>query len=116
MPICAITLYPYILFADSQVGMSTYPGGVLTPQAITINHESIHIAQYEELWVAGFLFLYLLDYLVGRLKYKYTHNKAYRMIRFEQEAYGHQYVMSYLATRTTKAWKAYTVQETTMGR
>ena len=83
-----------------------------------INHESIHIAQYAELWVIGFLFLYALDYLRGYIKYWHIRSDispaahkfaAYKNIRFEQEAYSYEYDMNYLENRVPYAWRKYKI-------
>ena len=71
-------------------------------------HESIHIAQYIELLVIGFLILYLWDWVRGLIKYKDT-NVAYRKIRLEQEAYEYQRSFTYLDKRERFAWKKYKV-------
>lgn len=107
MPILAITLYPYILLTGKQRAMSDWNDPY--NQFVVINHEEIHIAQYQECWVVGFFVLYLWDYLVGRVKYKYNHQKAYRQIRFEQEAYTFQMSSAYLSVRTRKRWHDYEV-------
>jgi hypothetical protein len=68
---------------------------------ITKNHESIHVYQYNDLFVIGFLFVYYFDYAHGIIKYRkdisgttpngvpYSSlaDKAYYRIRAEQEAY-----------------------------
>lgn len=49
------------------------------------NHEMVHVEQYKKYGVYGFLFMYLIYYLVGRLKGK-DHWSAYKDIPFEIEA------------------------------
>ena len=52
MEIGGITLFPFIFIrgeGDDRL----------------INHESIHITQYAKLFVVGFLFLYLWDFVLG---------------------------------------------------
>ena len=80
-----ITLFPFIIVREKT-------------NKTTINHESIHIAQYIELLVIGFLVLYLWDWIRGLIKYKDT-NVAYRKIRLEQEAYEYQRSFTYLDKR-----------------
>jgi hypothetical protein len=91
----AITLWPFIFFRDDA-------------DEITVNHESIHIAQYNELFVIGFLFLYCFDYINGLIKYK---NKvtAYYNIRFEKEAYEFELDLKYLEKREKYSWRKYSV-------
>ena len=73
-----------------------------------INHESIHIAQYRELLVVGFLFLYLWDFVQGYIKYR-SYDDAYRSIRFEREAYSFDADPHYLEYRQKYAWKQFKV-------
>ena len=46
-------------------GITLYPFIIVRPYAkkSTINHESIHIAQYTELLIIGFLLIYLYDWI-----------------------------------------------------
>jgi hypothetical protein len=91
----AITLWPFIFFRGAA-------------NKTTLNHEKIHIRQYNELLVIGFLVLYSLDWLWGMIKYK-NGKTAYARIRFEQEAYENQYFDHYLESRARHAWKKYKV-------
>ena len=93
--VIGITLYPFIFVDD-------------TSNVKLINHESIHLAQYKELFVIGFLLLYLYDWTIGLIKYKDFY-KAYRQIRFEQEAYQHETNLNYLILRKKNSWKRYQV-------
>ena len=93
--IYAITLFPFIFIRDNG-------------EAVTENHESIHIAQYAELFVFGFLFLYVFDFFKGLVKYR-NKEKAYMMIRFEQEAYEMEKDLNYLDNRESFAWRKYRV-------
>ena len=91
MPIAAITLWPFIFIRD----------GAETEELV--QHECIHIAQYNECLVLGFYGIYLWDWLIGLLKYR-SPQKAYRQIRFEQEAYQAQGERDYLSHRRPFAW------------
>jgi hypothetical protein len=93
--IYAITLFPFIFIRDNG-------------EVVTENHESIHIAQYAELFVFGFLFLYVLDFFKGLIKYR-NKEKAYMMIRFEQEAFEMEKDLNYLDNRESFAWRKYRV-------
>ena len=91
----AITLWPFVFVrgkADERL----------------IRHESIHIAQYNELFVIGFLALYHYDWLKGLIKYR-DKEKAYYRIRFEQEAYMYDSVDGYLENRSKYEWRKYNV-------
>ena len=91
----AITLWPFVFIRDEG-------------NKETINHESIHIKQYNELFVLGFLIIYLWDWLHGLVKYK-SGQKAYYRIRFEQEAYEHDKDLNYLDSRSKFSWLSYKV-------
>jgi hypothetical protein len=91
----AITLWPFIFFRGDA-------------NETTVRHESIHIAQYNELFVVGFLVLYLYDWIKGLIKYK-DKKKAYYRIRFEQEAHMYDIVDGYLETRSKYEWRRYNV-------
>lgn len=67
----------------------------------SINHEKIHTAQMKELWYLGFYILYLVEWIYRLIFHTST---AYRGIRFEREAYKHQYNYDYLDTREPYAW------------
>ena len=91
----AITLWPFVFIRDEGNDR-------------TINHETIHIKQYNELLVVGFLGLYLWDWLHGLLKYRNSQTAYYR-IRFEQEAYENDKDVNYLTNRKRFAWRQYKV-------
>jgi hypothetical protein len=95
MEIGGITLFPFIFIRGEG-------------NEQLIRHESIHIAQYAETLVLGFLVLYLYDFFVGLYKYK-NFNDAYRSIRFEREAYGNEHDENYLEMRERFAWLKYKV-------
>ena len=52
---------------------------------VLLTHEAVHVAQWREHGVIGFLARYLGDYLRGRA-IGLPHYAAYRAIRFEREA------------------------------
>lgn len=91
----AITLWPFIFIRDEG-------------SEDVIRHESIHIAQYNELFVVGFLAIYLWDFIHGLAKYK-NRQVAYEMIRFEQEAYAFAEKGGYLEKRTRYKWREFSV-------
>ena len=64
--------------------------------------------QQKELYLVGFYFLYVYDYLKGVVKYK-DKEEAYRKIRFEQEAYSNEDDLGYIQTRDRNNWKKYSV-------
>ena len=70
----ATTIGPLILMRRSAVG-----------DARLLRHELVHVRQYRELGIAGFLVRYLWAYLRWRLR-RHPHWAAYRRIPFEAEA------------------------------
>ena len=48
--ISAITIWPFVFFRGKAV-------------PVTLNHELIHIEQYNDLFVFGFFVIYLYDYI-----------------------------------------------------
>ncbi|MVX37239.1 hypothetical protein [Myroides sp. LoEW2-1] len=72
----ALTLYPFIFVRKEEHKQNK----------ILLNHERIHLRQQKRLFVIGFLIWYLLEYLFLLLKFR-NHDKAYRNISFEKEAY-----------------------------
>ena len=95
MEVGGITLFPFIFIrgeGDERL----------------IRHETIHIKQYAETLVIGFLLIYVWDFLYGFAKYK-NYDDAYRSIRFEREAYGNELDIRYLESRRFCAWAKYKV-------
>lgn len=85
-----ITLWPFVFLR-----------GETNP--LLLNHESIHFAQYHELWVLGFFAIYVYDFLRNLLRGQTT-TAAYRNIRFEREAYDNEADFMYLDCRKPFAW------------
>jgi hypothetical protein len=86
--ISAITLWPFIIFKLKSNATDD----------ILLNHEKIHLKQQIELGVIPFYLIYLLEYLFGLIKHR-SHDKAYRSISFEQEAYQNDSNLGYIKTR-----------------
>ncbi len=95
MDIGGITLFPFIFIKGEG-------------NERVIRHESIHIAQYAETLVLGFLFLYVIDFVHAFIKYK-NYDDAYRSIRFEREAYANDHDENYLEMRQKFAWLKYKI-------
>lgn len=103
--IWAITLWPWI-FCRGEMSVRD------------VNHESIHIEQYNDLLVLAFLVIYFWDYLRGLIKYRNdisglnphgrpyasVGDKAYFRTRAEQEAYSNDGDVNYLNDRKRREW------------
>jgi hypothetical protein len=91
-----MALFPFILIKHT----------ALQHDPVLVNHEKIHLRQQLELLIIPFYILYLLNYLINLLIYG-KHDKAYRMICFEKEAYGNESNMGYLEKRRIWTWIKY---------
>ena len=89
----AFTLFPFIFIKDDG-------------DERLINHESIHIAQYRELFFFGFYLIYVWDFITGFIKFR-SGRDAYYSIRFEREAYNNDNDPHYLEYREKFAWRKY---------
>lgn len=63
-----------------------------------MNHEKIHLRQQAEMLILLFFLWYAIEYLLRLAKYR-EHDKAYRNISFEREAYAHEHDDNYLKNR-----------------
>ena len=93
--IAAITLGPFV-FSKEKISDRTR------------NHEAIHWEQYKETLIFGFLFLYVVYWLIGLMKYR-NRSKAYYQIPFEQEAYENDVKWPYIIYRRRFAWLRYKI-------
>ncbi len=91
-----MAVFPFILVRTRQ----------LMTDEVLIRHETIHLRQAAELLVIPFYLLYLINYLVGLIRYG-DHHRAYMHIVFEREAYAHEADMRYLNQRRSWAWMKY---------
>lgn len=70
------------------------------------NHERIHLQQQKELTPFVFLIQYLFSYISNLTKYG-NHNKAYKNIYFEREAYHNESNLNYISTREKNSYNKY---------
>ncbi len=84
----AITLWPFILLQNKE----------LAEDKTLLIHEQIHLKQQLEMLIIGFYLLYLIEYLMYRIKGN-NHLESYLKISFEQEAYQHEHLDEYLTNR-----------------
>jgi hypothetical protein len=71
----------------------------------TLNHEKIHVKQQLETLFIIFYLIYLLQYLILRLKY--DHFTSYKKICFEKEAFENENNKDYLRKRKLFSWIKY---------
>lgn len=97
---------------------------------VTMNHERIHSKQYVEtgvtfsilllplifiglgwLWlllsIFAFYILYVIEWFIKFIIYKFDKHKAYKNTSFEREAYSNEKNMGYLKSRKIFAWIKY---------
>jgi len=86
----AIALWPFIFVRSSRKGKLSL---------VAKNHETIHLRQQTEMLVIFFLIWYGLEYVTRWICYGFNHDKAYKNVSFEREAYNNQANMDYLRTR-----------------
>ena len=92
----AMALFPFILVKEAS----------FKHDEVLIRHERIHLRQELELLVIPFYVLYLFNYLVNLIWFK-NHDRAYRNIIFEREAYTNESIKGYLKKRKLWAWVKY---------
>lgn len=91
-----ISLFPFIILRE-------YHKGTLKGKMI-VNHETIHFQQALELLVVPFYILYILEWVIKVLIYKFDIHKAYTNISFEREAYENQGDLLYIKNRKRYNW------------
>lgn len=91
--VSGMTLYPIIFLKSKE----------LKHDVRIMNHERIHIRQQIEMLVIPFYIIYLIEYLIGRIKYK-SHFEAYLNISFEREAFINDGNLAYLKDRKFWEW------------
>lgn len=91
-----MALYPFILLQD--------PRDRANPRLL--NHERIHLRQQAEMLVLPFYLCYLLHYTINVVRGQ-AHDRAYRQICFEREAYTHDQNLAYLSQRSPWAFWDY---------
>jgi hypothetical protein len=70
-------------------------------------HERVHWEQWKELWIVGFLVLYLASFVRGMIVYR-SLDKAYLNIPFEREAREAELLVGYQINRRKRfCWREY---------
>ncbi|MFD2146667.1 hypothetical protein [Mucilaginibacter antarcticus] len=96
--------YPIIIIPYLNVdGMAIYPFILLKKadhrrDAVLIRHETIHLKQQQEMLVLPFYMVYLIIYLFNLFRFK-NHDRAYKAIIFEREAYSNDREPGYVTNR-----------------
>ena len=96
LPASGMAIFPFVLIKYAK----------LEADRQIINHELIHLRQQIELLIIPFFMLYLLNYLFNLIRYR-NHDRAYRNIIFEREAYCNDSNYSYLSNRKFATWIKY---------
>jgi hypothetical protein len=96
LPANGMAIFPFILTKNKSQ----------QEDQVLINHEKIHLQQQLELLILPFYLLYLVHYLINLIKFK-NHDRAYRHIIFEREAYAHEQELAYLHRRKFWNWTTF---------
>ncbi|HEY0261504.1 MAG TPA: hypothetical protein VGB95_00645 [Chitinophagales bacterium] len=96
LPVSGLAIFPFIIVKHRD----------LKNNQRLVYHERIHFAQQKELLFVFFFALYLLNYLGNLLRFR-NHEKAYREICFEREAYENDTLRHYLRNRKLFAFLNY---------
>lgn len=97
MSIGGITLWPFVILREKYNSSDWWRSRTKK----TINHESIHIKQQQELLVIPFYILYILEWFIKLFFYG---KQSYYNISFEREAYSNEYDKNYLKNRKNYSW------------
>lgn len=107
---CLITGGPWWKLIPSHYqGMALFPFVLVrspNPSDRLLRHERIHLQQQLELAVLPFYLWYLVEYFWFRLQ-GYSHQRAYRKIRFEREAFACDDDPGYLHHRSLWAFMSF---------
>ena len=90
METTAVTLWPFILCTNPM-------------EDTVLNHELIHIKQYEELGIIGFYIIFPINFLINLIRYR-DRFVAYQNVKFEREAFKYMDNLDYLKTRKFYSW------------
>lgn len=76
--------------------------------AITYNHEKIHLKQMQEMLWIFFYIWYIIEYcIIFFVRLFDKQNVKYHDISLEEEAYNNQFNLTYTSTRKHYAWFKY---------
>ena len=83
-----ITIFPFVIYRSKSHASD----------AVSVNHEKIHLRQQAEILVIPFFLWYGIEFVIRLMKY-WNWQKAYRNISFEREAYAEEANQEYLRHR-----------------
>ena len=83
-----LTVFPFVILREKKHAQD----------AVTVNHERIHIRQQVELLVVFFFVWYLVEFGFRMIRFR-NKDKAYRNISFEREAFENEHDLTYWKTR-----------------
>lgn len=109
--ILGMALFPFIIVREDVAEGKDFNRRLFifkgeTGKRVLLNHERIHLTQQAETLLAGFVLVYVLNWIVNLIRFR-DFNKAYRNICFEREAKEHAADMDYLYTRKYYSWLKY---------
>lgn len=87
--VTAMALWPIIIFKDK----------ISSIDPIVLNHEKIHHRQQLELLLIPYYIWYFTEYWWAMFRNGFKHDKAYRAISFEKEAFAYEKDLTYLQNR-----------------
>jgi hypothetical protein len=91
-----MALWPFILIKNKEDA----------DNVLLLHHERIHLHQQVEMLVVPFYVVYVMHYTINLLRYR-SHDKAYREIIFEREAYAMEADKEYLIKRSMWNWRKF---------
>lgn len=100
MKIGGLTFFPWIILREKYRDDPRYS----QKKIVTINHETIHIKQQQEMLVIFFYIWYVLEWFIKLFRYG---KSAYENISFERESYANEDDLTYLNNRKLFSWVKY---------
>jgi hypothetical protein len=96
LPYSGMAVFPFVLIKHTDFKWSK----------TLVYHERIHLMQQLELLILPFYFFYVFNYCVNLVRFR-NHDRAYREIIFEKEAYQNEKEINYLRKRPFWAFLRY---------
>lgn len=96
LPYSGMAIFPFVLIKHADFKWSK----------TLVYHERIHLMQQIELLILPFYFFYVLNYSINIIRFR-NHDRAYREIIFEKEAYQNEATINYIRNRPFWAFLRY---------